>query len=155
MKTSKIIITTDVRKHLDTHFLQNTPGSKFYAKSPDDFLDDAFQLFPEAFYNAMPDADGRFRISLTFPYEIGVSNVVSKSELTDEELDRIEIVERQGKRVRSVRTNRIIPTKECQIVLSNDWHLITMFPGEIAPPLPDSPDNHSEYWDNHVFVIKK
>ena len=149
-----IVISPDVRAHLATHFLQDSPGSMFYAKSPEELLDKAMALFSEKFREALPDTDGRFRISLTFPKEIGVSCVVSVEELTEEEKDRIEIVNRQGCKVRSVKTDRIIPTKECQIILSEDWHLITMFPGEMAPPLPASPDIHDEYWDNHVFVEK-
>ena len=147
-----IVISPEVRAHLATHFQQDLPGSKFYAKSPEELLDRATELFPEKFREALPDADGRYRISLTFPEEIGVCNVVSLDELTDEEKDGIEIVDRQGRKVRSVKTERAIPTNDCQIILSEDWHLITMFPGEMAPPLPDSPDIHDEYWDNHVFV---
>lgn len=151
-RNKSIYISPEVRSHLSTHFLQNLPGSKFYSESPEGLLEEAMRMFPETFHKAKPDDDGRIRISLTFPREIGVSNVVSLDELTDEENSRIEIIDRSGKKVRSVRTDRIIPTNECQIILSNDWHLITMFPGEMAPPLPDSPDVHNEYWDHHVFI---
>ena len=153
----KVFISSDTRFHLTSHFQQDLPGSKFYCDSPESLLDMAQQTFPETFCNAKPDGDGRIRLSLTFPEEIGVSNVVSIDELTEEEKDRIEIVDRQGRKVRSVKTERIIPTKECQIILSEDWHLITMFPGEMAPPLPESPDVHDDYWDNHVFIepVKK
>ena len=152
MKQDKIHISKDVRSHLVTHFQQDFPGSKFYASSPEDLLNIAWKLFSETFNNVKPDEDGRIRISLTFPYDIGVSNVVNIDSLTQEERERIEIVDRQGRKVRSVKTDRIIPTKECQIVFSSDWHLITMFPGELAPPLPASPDIHNDYWDNHVFI---
>lgn len=148
----KIKISNDTRYHLASHFLQALPGSKFYAKSPDELLEKALRIFPETFSSAKPDADGRIRLSLTFQEEIGVSNVVCIDELTDEERQRIENVVRQGRMVRSIKTNRIIPTKECQVILSSDWQLITMFPGELAPPLPPSPDIHDEYWDNHVFI---
>lgn len=147
-----IRVSSDVREHLASHFQQDLPGSKFYAESPEDLLNMAQRLFPETFSNAKPDVDGRYRISLTFPKEIGVSNVVHVDELTDEERERIEIVDRQGRIVRSVKTNRVISTHECQIVLSEDWNLITMFPGEMAPPLPESPDVHDDYWDSHVFI---
>lgn len=152
MLSSKIKISAEVRAHLATHFQQDLPGSKFYAESPEDLLNMAQRLFPETFSNAKPDADGRYRISLTFPNEIGVSNVVSIDELTPEEKEMIDIVDRQGRKVRSIKTDRVIPTSECQIILSEDCHLITMFPGEMAPPLPDSPDIHDDYWDNHVFI---
>ena len=149
---NKIKIVKDVREHLATHFQKNLPGSKFFCSSPDELLDRAMELFSETFNEAVLDTDGRYRISLTFPEEIGVSNVVSVDDLTVEERERIEIVDRQGKKVRSVKTDRVIPTHECQIILSEDWHLITMFPGEMAPPLPPSPDIHDDYWDNHVFI---
>ena len=149
---NNIYISQEVRLHLATHFQNDLPGSKFFADTPEALLELAQQLFPEIFSNAKPDVDGRYRISLTFPEEIGVSNVVSIDELTDEEKDRIGIIDRQGKKVRSVKTDRIIPTHECQIILSEDWQLITMFPGEMAPPLPPSPDIHDDYWDCHVFI---
>jgi len=154
MKRNKahIIISPEVRSHLATHFQQDLPGSKFYSESPEELLEEAMRLFPETFRKAKLDDDGRIRISLAFPREIGVSNVVSIDELTDDEKMHIEVVYRNNKKVRSVKTDRIIPTHECQIILSNDWHLITVFPGEMAPPLPDSPDIHDEYWDNHVFI---
>lgn len=152
MKKNRIYISPEVREHLVSHFQQDLPGSKFYSESPEDLLEEALRLFPETFHEAKPDADGRIRISLTFPREIGVSNVVSIDELTDEEKERIEIIDRNGTIVRSVKTGRVIPTRECQIILSEDWHLITMFPGELAPPLPDSPDIPDEYWDHHVFI---
>ncbi|MCR5851427.1 MAG: hypothetical protein K6G92_12095 [Bacteroidaceae bacterium] len=148
----RIEISQEVRSHLARHFRQDVPGSKFYAVSPEELLEQALQLFPEQFIKAKPNSDGRIRISLVFPESIGISNVVSISELTPKEQEIIEIVDRQGKLVRNVKTARIIPTKECQIILSSDWHLITMFPGELAPPLPKSLDEHDDYWDNHVFI---
>ena len=148
----KIKITPEVHEHLATHFKQDQPGSKFYSESPEDLLKEAMRLFPESFRDARPDDDGRIRISLKFPREIGINNVVSIDNLTYDEKKRIEIVDRNGHKVRSVKTDRIIPTHECLIVLSSNWQLITMFPGEMAPPLPDSPDIHDEYWDNHVFI---
>ena len=147
-----ITIPSEVKKHLASHFQPDLPGSKFYSESPEDLLEEIMRLFPESFHDAKPDADERIRVSLTFPREIGISNVVSIDELTDEEKKQIEVVDRNGKKVRSVKTDRIIPTHECQIILSKDWQLITMFPGEMAPPLPDSPNTHDDYWDNHVFI---
>lgn len=149
---SIIKITDETREHLATHFQQNQVGSKFYSASPEVLLEEAMRVSPEAFREAKPDTDGRIRVSLTFPREIGVSNVVSVDELTEEEKSRIEIKDRNGKKVRSVQTDRIIPTHECQIVFSPDWYLITMYPGEMAPPLPASPEVHDEYWDKHVFI---
>lgn len=150
--SKKIRISPETREHLAAHFQQDIPGSKFYCNSPEELLEEAMRLFRKSFRKAKPDDDGRIRISLNFPRDIGVSNVVSVDELTDDEKKRIEIVDRKGTEVRSVKINRTIPTNECQIILSEDWCLITMFPGELAPPLPASPDIPDEYWDNHVFV---
>ena len=148
----EISLTSAVRQHLATHFHQDLPGSKFFCNSPEDLLEEAMRLFPKSFCQAKPDDDGRIRVSLSFPEEIGVSNVVSVEELTSDEKKRIETAFRQDRKVRTVKTNRIIKTHECQIVLSGDWQLITMFPGEMAPPLPPSPDTHDDYWDTHVFI---
>lgn len=147
-----ISISSEVRSHLASHFLPDMSGSKFFCHSPEELLNKAQALFPEKFSEAIPDSDGRIRLSLLFPEPIGTCNVVSINALTDEEKDKIETLDRQGKKVRSVKTNREIQTKECQIILSKDWHLVTMFPGELAPPLPDSPEIHDDYWDNHVFI---
>lgn len=147
-----VTITQKVKNHLATHFQQGQPGSKFYCGSPEDLLEQAMRLFPESFREAKPDDGGRIRISLQFSEDIGTSNVVSISELTQEEKSHIEVIDRQGRMVRSVKTDRVIPTRECQIILSSDWQLITMFPGEMAPPLPPSPDIHDDYWDSHVFI---
>ena len=149
---NRINISPEVRVHFATHFQQELPGSKFFFSSPEELIEQAMRLFPESFREAKPDDDGRIRISLLFPEDIGTSNVVSISELTQEEATRIEVIDRQSRKVRSVKTNRVIPTRECQIILSADWQLITMFPGEMAPPLPPSPDVHDDYWDNHVFI---
>ncbi len=147
-----IVISSEVKNHLNVHFKREQPGSKFYCQSPEELLEKAMQIFPKTFRNAKPDDDGRIRIKLAFPVVIGTSNVVNIHELTNEERQRIKTVNRQGRKVRSVKTDKVIPTKECQLILSSDWQLITMFPGEMAPPLPQSPDIHDEYWDNHVFI---
>lgn len=147
-----VTITQEVKDHLATHFQRELPGSKFFCSSPEDLIEKAMRLFPERFREAKPDSDGRIRMSLLFPEDIGTSNVASISDLTQEEALRIEVIDRQGRMVRSVKTDRVIPTRECQIILSSDMKLITMFPGEMAPPLPPSPDVHDDYWDNHVFI---
>lgn len=152
---NKIIISQEVRTHLATHFQRELPGSKFFCNSPEELIEMAMRFFPEKFREAKPDGDGRIRISLLFLEDIGTSNVENISELTQEEASHIEVVDRQGRKVRSVKTDRVIPTRKCQIILSSDWQLITMFPGELAPPLPTSPDIHDEYWDNHVFIEPK
>lgn len=152
-KKKHIIITDNCREHLMHHFSKDTIGSKFDNKyTLDTLVSEIEKQFPKTLKYAKPDENGRYHISLTFSEVIGMSNVISIDELTNEEKKKIEIVDRQGKKVRSVKTDRFFPTRDCQIVLSADWRLITMFPGEMAPPLPDSPYIHDEYWDTHVFI---
>lgn len=146
-----ISISDEVKQHLALHFEPEMPGSKFYANSPQAILEEAQVLFPEKFEYAKVCDDGRIRISLNFPKYIGCCNVVNIADLTEDEKKTMELVDRHGKQVCIVRTNRVIPTSECQIVLSADWQLITMYPGMFAPPLPVHP-HESEFWNNHVFI---
>lgn len=149
-----IKVTDEVREHLSAHFSQEQPGSKFFCDSPESVIKTAMLQAPEKFQNALPDSDGRYRLSVIFPEPIGVSNIISLSDLTLDERERIQIVNRNGKLVRALRTDRVITTCECQFVFSSDYHLITMYPGEFAPPLPSSLEEPSEFWDNHIFIIK-
>lgn len=149
---NKPSISKEVREHLVSHFGNTLPGSKFYANSPDLMLEQLVQTFPDAFTYARPDADGRIRIHFQFTEPIGESNVVSLNELTKEEISTIHIVDRNGISVRCVISSRVKPTCHCCAIFTSDWQLITMFPGEMAPPLPESPDIHDDFWDNHVFI---
>lgn len=151
-KMPHIVITEEVRTHLASHFNNSLTGSKFYCHKPEEVIEKAKELFPEKFKTAIPEKDGRIRLSFKFPEDIGISNVISVNDLTYQERAKIRILNRQGKKVRTVRINRVNQTNECQMILSSDWQLITMFPGEIAPPLPPSPNVHDEYWDNHVLI---
>lgn len=152
---SKVVIDNTTRMHvIENHFSEKAVGSKFEKTyTLDSFLKMAQVMFPATFKYAKPDdTDNKIKISLKFPYNIGYCNVVAKNELNEKEIKNIKIIERGTKKANAVSSNRSFPTKECQIILTKDWHLITMFPGEMAPPLPDSPDSHDEYWDNHVFI---
>ncbi|MBQ9236732.1 MAG: hypothetical protein IJ183_02280 [Prevotella sp.] len=145
-------ITIANRDHILQHFNSQAIGSRFFANSPDEMVKEVESRFNHILQSTKPDGDGKFRLSITFPRIIGVSSVINIDELSDTEKESINVVERNGRKVRCVKTNRVNLTNECQIILSPDWQLITMFPGELAPPLPPSPDVHDEYWDNHVFI---
>lgn len=138
--------------HVWRHFPDSKQsGSVFYAKSPAEVLTAVATTFPETFKHTQPDADGRKRLSFTLDYEIGLCNIVALEELTPQEKTSITEEERDGVMVKVVYTSRKFPTRELQIILSNDNVLITMFPGPIAPPLPNIGE-HSEFWDNHIFI---
>lgn len=130
----------------------NSTGSVFYAKTPAEFLTSAVAQFPEVFRNAQPDPkDGRKRLSFTAEENIGLCNVVNINALTPEESDTITEQDRDGSMVKVAISNRTFPTREFQIILDEMNTVITMFPGPLAPNLPKKGE-HSEFWDNHVFI---
>ncbi len=146
-------LSDEVREHLDSHFNKELPGSKFSVADVDTLLQMLLDLFPEKINGTKPDDDGRKRISFVFPFDIGTCNVVSVDQLTDREFGTMHRMRRGTKVVRVVESERVFPTDECQLVLSGDNNVITVYPGEAAPPLPDSPDIKDPYWDNHVFIV--
>ena len=155
MKQNSPTISPEVREHLAPHFGSQLPGSKFYEESPDRMLERLTETFPDAFIYSRPDVDMRYRLHFQFKEPIGESNVVSIDELTDEERASIHIADRNGTPVRCAQSSRVIPTCHCCAIFTIDWQLVTMFPGEMAPPLPPSPDVHDKFWDKHVFIVPK
>ena len=146
------IIPTDGMAHIMRHFSDSAElGSRFSFQSPQQLLTLAASRFPQKFHNAVPDADGKKRISITFDKEIGTCNVVSLDALTEQERAAVFVEDRDGLQVKAVHTDRVFPTCECQIILGAGNTVITLFPGPLAPPLP-KPGQSSEYWDNHVFI---
>lgn len=139
------------------HTMRHFPGSDdvgsvFYAKSPAELLTYAASVFPHVFKTAVPDSkDGRKRLSFVSDKEVGLCNVVALTNLTPEEIESITEEERDGSIVKTVITNRTFPTREFQIILGDKNTVITMFPGPMAPPLPQNGER-SEFWDNHVFI---
>ena len=128
------------------HTMRHFPGSEdvgsvFYAKSPVELLRYAAFTFPQ----------GRKRLSFVLDKEVGLCNVVALSDLTLEEIESITEEERDGSIVKTVITNRTFHTREFQIILGDKNTVITMFPGPMAPPLPQNGER-SEFWDNHVFI---
>ena len=128
------------------------PGSKFTLDAPDCLFQTIVDQYPDLIRKAVINKYGGKIVSITFPFEIGNCNVISLDDVTEEELSTLQIVQRGENKVRCITSQRIIPTKECQLVLDEDNNIITAYPGELAPPLPASPDIHDDYWDNHVFI---
>ena len=153
----RIKITDGVLQHLEQHFQPGIPGSKFNYDSPQRLLEEAIRIDPRKFKEAVPECDNRARITIVFPHEIGLTNVIAIKDLTAEEKKTIKAIDRGGKYARVAFSDRDFPTNECQFVLEfskESWYLITMFPGELAPPLPDTAENSPEYWKEHVFTQK-
>lgn len=135
------------------------PGSKFFslfATSPQMAVDKLKMLFPSQFINAQPESDGRIRLSFDCGEYIGNQNVVDEHVLTDCEKRTIRKDIRNGCPVRTVRMERVIPTRMCQLILTmqdDTGYLCSLFPGELAPPLPRSENEVPDpYWKTHLFV---
>lgn len=139
--------------HLMRHFSgSGDVGSVFFAQSPQEVLAYAATSFPQVFIDATPDPkDGRKRLSFVADKNIGLCNVVQISDLTIEETKEITEEERDGHSVKTVRTKRTFPTREFHIILEEDNTVVTMFPGPMAPPLPQNGEE-SVFWNNHVFI---
>ena len=149
------ILPADGMTHLMRHFSDSAElGSRFFFNSPVSLLAYAATSFPDKFKEAVADNDGRKRISITFDREIGTCNVVPLSSLTEQERASVFYEDRDGYKVKVAFSDCTFPTSECQIILSQDNTVITLFPGPLAPPFP-GPGETSDYWDNHVFIRQK
>ena len=147
-----VYLSQDVRKHLLRHFNSEIPGSKFYYEGPDNLLQTIVDNYPNEIRTAPLNEYGCKVVSVTFPHIVGNSNVISLDDITEEELATLQIIKRGDMLARCVKSARRFPTKKCNLILDDMNNVITIYPGELAPPLPESPDIHDEYWDKHVFV---
>lgn len=148
----RIILDDDGMEHIIRHFKGGIPGSKFTVDSPQHLLQMIVDSFPDSIQNAKRGKDDCKIVSVSFPFEIGNCNVVAIEDLTDEEKSSVHIIWRDDVVTRFVYSKRAFPTKECQMILHPNNHVVTVYPGELAPPLPESLDEHDDYWDNHVFI---
>ena len=135
------------------------PGSKFFASfatSPQEVVSLLREHFPEEFSHIRPDADGRVRLSFDCGVIIGNQNIIDESELTPTERESIRVEERNGCPVRTVQIERLIPTRICQLIMDmhgDTGYLCSLFPGELAPPLPRSDtETPDPYWTSHLFI---
>lgn len=124
------------------------PGSKFlrtFALSPQEAVARLQRDFPESFTALHPGTDGRVRRSGT-----------TGAELTPAERATVRNILRNGCPVRTVRTSRTISTGACQLILERTgeagYALRTLFPGELAPPLPLPGQVPDPFWATHLLI---
>ncbi len=147
-----IFLREDAENHLKRHFDIEMPGSKFFFDSPESLFQTIVNDYADIIRKSGCNEMGIKTVSITFPSVIGNCNVVSISDLSVSELSTLRIVPRGEALARCIASDRLVPTKECQLILDKGNNIITAYPGELAPPLPASPDIHDEYWDSHVFI---
>jgi len=77
-------------------------------------------------------------------------------ELTPAERATVRNILRNGCPVRTVRTSRTISTGACQLILERTgeagYALRTLFPGELAPPLPLPGQVPDPFWATHLLI---
>lgn len=147
-----IVVSDEVEEHLRRHFTDELPGSKFFCPNADELLQQILDQFPAEIAAAQADKEGVKVVSVQFPQEIGVCNVVAIEALTHEERATLHTVPRGETMARCATSQRQFPTAECQMILTSRNELLSLYPGELAPPLPPTPDIRDPYWDRHVFI---
>lgn len=135
------------------------PGSKFlrtFALSPQEAVARLQRDFPESFTALHPGADGRVRLSFRYDAPVGTSGLAADAELTPAERAAVRNILRNGCPVRTVRTSRTISTGVCQLILDRTgeagYALRTLFPGELAPPLPLPGEAPDPFWATHLLI---
>ena len=125
------------------------PGSKFlrtFALSPQEAVARLQRDFPESFTALHPGADE----------PVGTSGLAADAELTPAERAAVRNILRNGCPVRTVRTSRTISTGACQLILERTgeagYALRTLFPGELAPPLPLPGQAPDPFWATHLLL---
>ena len=135
------------------------PGSKFlrtFALSPQEAVARLQRDFPESFTALHLGTDGRVRLSFRYDAPVGTSGLAADAELTPAERAAVRNILRNGCPVRTVRTSRTISTGACQLILERTgeagYALRTLFPGELAPPLPLPGQVPDPFWATHLLI---
>lgn len=146
--------------HIDAQMAK--PGSKFYpefATSVDEIVRKMAEERPDLFAEGTVPCDSEMKayLSVEFPYPIGTRGVALLAELSEDQLATMTVESRNGLTVRKAYVDKAGETSECQLIMRKDgrsWRLLTVYPGEFAPPLP----RHGEpdpYWDVHCFIEER
>ena len=123
------------------------PGSKFlrtFALSPQEAVARLQRDFPESFTALHPGTDGRVRLSFRYDAPVGTSGLAADAELTPAERAAVRNI------------LRTISTGACQLILERTgeagYALRTLFPGELAPPLPLPGQVPDPFWATHLLI---
>ena len=96
------------------------------------------------------------RLSFRYDEPVGTSGLAADAELTPAERATVRNILRNGCPVRTVRTSRTISTGACQLILERTgeagYALRTLFPGELAPPLPLPGQVPDPFWATHLLI---
>lgn len=121
---------THARVQIPPHFRPFSAGSRRAAATG----------FPRIFHRPAPRSRRPGAPVVPLRRTVGTSGLAADAELTPAERATVRNILRNGCPVRTVRTSRTISTGACQLILERTgeagYALRTLFPGELAPPLP-------------------
>lgn len=146
-------------------------GSKFYrefARNPQELLETIIEQKKNKSYLRIITQEERVIWIVRFPekkYEKGIGNngLIKIDSLSEEEKKGLYTGEREGKKVNLIRLNRRNPTWQLCVIISRDESpsILTVFPGDYAPALPDPEEMNGEefeksiaFWEKYALVVK-
>ena len=170
------IISSDYRNDLmlsgysiaDINYGLTISGSKFcrkFATSPQEVIEKVLKN-----EQTLICENNRVEVSIPFsktvyPFGVGTTNVVPLSELSKDEVSAIKKYPRSHSNpylVNSVKRVKKELTCQVNLILGNRhgfYELITLFPGKIAPPIPNKAvhttneyKQFNNFWCNHAFL---
>jgi hypothetical protein len=137
-----------------------TLGSKFNSKfsyNPFDLINKINQYIP---LEIIHQANGNLALiyKLRFAGGLGTCNVVNLKDIPKNERQNIKKIYRNGFEINVIKRNFLDITNQLIVIVTNNFDVITAFPGLYAPPFPNQltnsvdVENSIKFWDNHVFI---
>lgn len=132
-------------------------GSKFlpgFSKGPFSLISHLNTLTPQ---EIIPQRENRVAYHFTFSKPIGTDAVIRIDLLSEDQQKQIVKRERGGVLVWTFSSDSFIYTRNV-ILIAEDQHVITCFPGCLAPPLPSHTLSKEEnikstkFWNEHAFI---
>jgi hypothetical protein len=132
-------------------------GSKFlpsFCKGPFSLISYLNTLTPQ---EIIPQRENHMAYHYIFSEPVGTDAVIRINLLSEDQQKRIVKRERGGVLVRTFFSDSFIYTRHL-ILIADDQHVITCFPGCFAPPLPSQTLSKEEntkstnFWNEHAFI---
>jgi hypothetical protein len=148
----------------------NISGSKFHKSFAEDPSSCFVGLREKLMYSEIKkDRQNILIANFIFPKDlypdgIGFSNIISIQDINATERKEIKQTDRDGIKVNILKTNNMFPTWQAVMVIDVNPvpAVLTLYPGEEAPPLPDirylagdKLENSKVFWETHIFLESK
>ena len=148
------------------------PASKFlknFAANPYEVLNRVKQNTPSDICVNNNSESGKTEITIIFSNKdfkdgIGFDRVININKLNKNQIKNLKQIKSESHTITTIKGNPV-KTLKLNIIteqINNNINLITLFPGQHAPPLPDKHHQSlknfiisKNYWDKHVFIDPK